>query len=433
MELRNVLAAAGAVILSSAPLHAADVAKKPLAAIDYVRVCDTYGTGYLVMPGTDTCLRIGGYVRGENRIGTSNWGRTTATGIRSGWATAQGWDANTRNGTWTRSRASMALESRTKTDLGQLRTFVEVWFTIDTGTTTPQVLIDSGYVQWGGLTAGRAESYFDFFTSYAYNKVLDYYSYQKINLLAYTADLGNGLSASLSVEDPSTGSRFTNGVTTEAGIYFGSRTGQGVWQTVRQPDVVGVLALKQDWGSGQIAVLSHNVAGPVSDVNSFAAMAGIKIKLPALGQGDEMVVQAATSRGGLDYVESNSYQVLSGTTATTNIGTDFIADGVNASQLHLTRASNLILGLRHNFSKQWQGNIGGAVMIVDGYGNRDFHQYDLGANLVWKPAAGFDVSAGFEYRSVAFSKATIADYSSGATRIRNPQGIAGVLRFQRNL
>jgi hypothetical protein len=32
---------------------------------EYVRVCDAYGSGFYYIPGTDTCLRIGGYVRYE--------------------------------------------------------------------------------------------------------------------------------------------------------------------------------------------------------------------------------------------------------------------------------------------------------------------------------------------------------------------------------
>ncbi len=31
--------------------------------VEYVRVCDAYGTGYFYIPGTETCLQIGGYVR----------------------------------------------------------------------------------------------------------------------------------------------------------------------------------------------------------------------------------------------------------------------------------------------------------------------------------------------------------------------------------
>jgi hypothetical protein len=34
-----------------------------LAPVEYVRVCDVYGAGFFYIPGTDTCLKIGGSVR----------------------------------------------------------------------------------------------------------------------------------------------------------------------------------------------------------------------------------------------------------------------------------------------------------------------------------------------------------------------------------
>ena len=37
----------------------------PGGPVDYVRVCDAFGSGFFYIPGTDTCLKIGGYVRGD--------------------------------------------------------------------------------------------------------------------------------------------------------------------------------------------------------------------------------------------------------------------------------------------------------------------------------------------------------------------------------
>jgi hypothetical protein len=33
--------------------------------VDFVRVCDAFGSGFFYIPGTDTCLRVGGFVRGD--------------------------------------------------------------------------------------------------------------------------------------------------------------------------------------------------------------------------------------------------------------------------------------------------------------------------------------------------------------------------------
>ena len=59
-------AAAGFVALTGA--QAADLPGKAAPA-EYVRICDTYGAGFFFIPGTDTCLRIGGYVRMDAYVG----------------------------------------------------------------------------------------------------------------------------------------------------------------------------------------------------------------------------------------------------------------------------------------------------------------------------------------------------------------------------
>src|SRR3954468_22454819 len=49
--------------------QAADLPAKKAAAVEYVRVCSTYGAGFFYIPGTDTCLRVGGRVRAEYLYG----------------------------------------------------------------------------------------------------------------------------------------------------------------------------------------------------------------------------------------------------------------------------------------------------------------------------------------------------------------------------
>ncbi|HXW69824.1 MAG TPA: porin, partial [Methylocella sp.] len=45
--------------------RAADLPQMQSAPIEYVRICDAFGTGFFYIPGTDTCLRVGGLVLGE--------------------------------------------------------------------------------------------------------------------------------------------------------------------------------------------------------------------------------------------------------------------------------------------------------------------------------------------------------------------------------
>src|SRR5437763_7374851 len=54
--------AAGLVAVASA--QAADLPVKA-KAVEYVKICTLYGEGFFYIPGTDTCLKIGGWVRGD--------------------------------------------------------------------------------------------------------------------------------------------------------------------------------------------------------------------------------------------------------------------------------------------------------------------------------------------------------------------------------
>ena len=38
-------------------------------SVEYVKVCSLYGAGFYYMPGTDLCIKIGGWVRAE-----ATWG-----------------------------------------------------------------------------------------------------------------------------------------------------------------------------------------------------------------------------------------------------------------------------------------------------------------------------------------------------------------------
>lgn len=58
------------------------VADQPgLMQPDNVGACDAYGTGFAKLPGTETCVRVSGQVRFEERISntsrSSSHGRTT--------------------------------------------------------------------------------------------------------------------------------------------------------------------------------------------------------------------------------------------------------------------------------------------------------------------------------------------------------------------
>ena len=54
--------AAGLIAMSGAQAADLPVKAKP---VEYVRICSLYGAGFWYIPGTDTCLKLGGYLRAE--------------------------------------------------------------------------------------------------------------------------------------------------------------------------------------------------------------------------------------------------------------------------------------------------------------------------------------------------------------------------------
>ena len=64
MNIKSLLLGSAAALVAVTGARAADavVIAEP-EPVEYVRVCDTYGTGFYYIPGTEICIKIGGYVR----------------------------------------------------------------------------------------------------------------------------------------------------------------------------------------------------------------------------------------------------------------------------------------------------------------------------------------------------------------------------------
>src|ERR1700744_663822 len=113
--------AAGLAAMSGA--QAADLPVKA-KAVEYVRICSLYGAGFYYIPGTDTCIKLGGYLR-VGVVGNShsvNTGNTsTQAGANNRFTHAFPW----------RSREDLNIDTRTATEYGVVRTFFDATFTWD--------------------------------------------------------------------------------------------------------------------------------------------------------------------------------------------------------------------------------------------------------------------------------------------------------------
>ena len=377
--------AASVGVIALAP--AARAADLPgVAPIEYVRICDAYGAGFFFIPGTDTCLRVGGLVLSEERGfdpqysigGTSFYGNgslpTHAAGVFPGGLAGLGFipsvtqytNARSRDATSFNALGRVELDSRSQSPYGTVRAFLRVdsyfgsggnsatgalqssgfnnTFNNTAGTSSSRytTILNKAFIQFAGLTAGYAQSMFDFYAdAYNYNNLRG--SNATTALVAYTATLPAGFSATLSAEDQA--SRRANIASTIAGNTTVSAAGiptstavtlNGISGTSFQanpggsriPDIVGNLRVDQSWGAAQLSVAAHQVdsslfastaiatpstsvttyAFPAETSNSygFAVQGGLQLNADVISPGDKLWLQAAYEHGAFGYIAGNN-------------------------------------------------------------------------------------------------------------------------------
>src|SRR6266581_6644429 len=105
--------AAGLIAMSGA--QAADLPVKA-KAVEYVRICSLYGAGFFFIPGTDTCIKLGGYLRVDTTFNGGIHGQPA-------WSGDLGQQNRYRDYFASRSRMALTVDTRTATEYGVVRTF----------------------------------------------------------------------------------------------------------------------------------------------------------------------------------------------------------------------------------------------------------------------------------------------------------------------
>src|SRR5271168_3527321 len=100
--------AAGLVAMSGA--QAADLPLKA-KAVEYVKVCSLYGAGFYYIPGTDTCIKLSGYLRVDLVANGGSDASNQSSGVNST-------DNRLRNYYFARSREDLDIDTRTATEYG---------------------------------------------------------------------------------------------------------------------------------------------------------------------------------------------------------------------------------------------------------------------------------------------------------------------------
>jgi hypothetical protein len=282
MKIKSLLLGSAAGLAAMTGAQAADLPVKA-KPVEYVKICSLYGAGFYYIPGTDTCIRIGGHIRSEVSI------NSRGTGIQSWAVGGDGNNGQTRDRDifFVRNRVFVHTDVRTQTSFGTLRAYSVTRFETNTGVGLASgagtTAIDTGIIQWGGFSIGRAAtSYFDNPWAYAFKwgPTAGWSGNPDTAggrfVAAYTHQFGNGISGTLSLED--------NKITNKRPIYNGVNaltiigpaaglnvTGGNTW-----PTIVGQLRIEQAWGGFHLSgeVINQHVAyncGSASGTTTVAA------------------------------------------------------------------------------------------------------------------------------------------------------------------
>jgi hypothetical protein len=421
---------------------------------EYVKVCSLYGAGYYYIPGTDICQKIGGYVRYENTYG---YGQSITAGpftTASGPSTRTAGIADYVN----RVRAYITQETRQQTAYGTLRTYLNVGVNFDSPAAGGSAANAAGgfnanraFIQIAGFTFGRATSYYDFYSAPATSYFAPPSSDSGdpgMTVAAYTAQLGNGLSTSLSFEDPA-GRRQTVANTSLA--FTGGFYPANSQRKVEFPDIVANLRIDQAWGSAQVMGAIHDASAgyygatsatgyPEDTTLGWAVGAGLKVNFPMFGPGDYLQAQVnyangasryvATSLGGSNALSVNGssfgYGVVSDAVYTgglaptgVNLTTSW---GVNAAYEHFWTPSVRTSVYGSYFRTTYNDQANAALCVGQGFGlaagcNNNYGMWTVGSRTQWNVTKDFYVGLDTIYLKL--------NTASAGTSFLAPAGIGG--------
>jgi hypothetical protein len=429
--IKSLLLGSAAGLAAVAGAQAADLPVAKAAAVEYVRVCSAYGAGFFYIPGTETCLRIGGRVRAE-------------------FGAFEAYDRS-QNLTGFRTRGRVNIDSRTATAYGLLRAYIRYELERNTGPFgTSQGGLDQAFVQFGGLTAGRSISFFDnsdlptgHFGTLRFSDAPD------VNLLAYTFSFGNGFSATISIEDGTDRRNTVSTAVFPGSLILANYAGQ------RAPDVVGNVKYSGTWGTAQLSAAVHQIrsdvifatapaaiAGTIPDTEyGFAVTAQGSVNLPMLAPSDAAWLAATYADGALGYITGGS-----GQGALTSFAPNAVLGGVGqivdavvnpfTGDLSTGRGWSIAGGLRHYWTPQLRSNFFGSYArfeysaSAEAVGISDFDEWRLGANVIFQPVAGLDLGVEVIYARLNGRGAVITPVTIASSN--DEDAWEGRLRVQRD-
>ncbi|NOJ42791.1 porin [Bradyrhizobium australiense] len=416
--VKSLILGSAAGLIAVGGAQAADLPVKA-KAVEYVRICSLYGAGFFYIPGTDTCLKLGGYLRVDTTFNGGIYGSPA-------WNGDIGQGNRYRDYFSARSRLALTVDTRTATEYGVVRTFGQAniqFSTLGNNTFNPNsldtrlgnntnlldsagngyVAVDMIFLQFAGFTFGKSASAFASpWNGYPGNNNSnlmggpDYVT--GVNNIQYTAQFGNGVSATIGLDEPTVYNRTSLLNLSVPGGF--NAAGAQAYGGVHAPDIVGNIRVDQAWGLFQIGGLAHlvnasynilgaggvptalsEISGHPDDKWGGAVMAALQIKNLPTGPGDDFKIDATYAKGSTKSVVSTSGTspsfVMFGDTsragAYQSVGFGQTADGVYfpgvTDGIKLVDAWGVRGAFNHNWDPYWSTSLWGSYGSVRYGGN----------------------------------------------------------------
>ena len=333
--VKSLILGSAAGLLAVGGAQAADLPVKA-KPVEYVKICSLYGAGFFYIPGTDSCLKIGGYMWYEAEFGPGVRGSHIPSVNNNG-----GIGTRDNDQFFQRARTNINFDVRQQTEYGVLRAFTNLDFFFNTSNVSSSYnfpLSNNNYgnipafifVQFAGFTLGKATPVTSVPWSVAggYGFTADLFGYSnstgaQIGQLqaVYTADLGNGLTITGGIADATyshaavfdAGNIAAAGTTNAVGGPFGLSAGTSSQYGQYVPDFVGNITLNQAWGGLYVGGLVHDMNatyynngsaatttfanGRPDDAWGWGVEGSIQIKNIPTGTGDQAFVTATYADG----------------------------------------------------------------------------------------------------------------------------------------
>ena len=429
--VKSLILGSAAALVAMSGAQAADLPVKA-KAVEYVRICSLYGAGFFYIPGTDTCIKLGGYVRIDTTFNGGTYGQPA-------WNGDLGQGNRYRDYFASRSRMALTVDTRTATEYGVVRTFGQGDFQFNNlggSTANPAVLGAAGvnsnllstpgggyvavemvFIQFAGFTFGKsASAYATPWHGYPGNNnsylLGGHDTVTGVNNIQYTAQFGNGVSGTIGLDDPTVFNRtpvYNLGAPTFATSIGANGTGTNAYGGTHAPDIVGNIRVDQAWGLFQVSAAAHLVnasyntlgaggaptnaselSGHPDDKWGGSVMVALQVKNLPTGAGDDFKIDASWAKGDTKNVISTSagspsFAMFGGTNVAggyQSVGFGATSDAVyvgpgvlpgssaaGGSGLRLTTAWGVRGAYNHNWDPYWSTSLFGSYSAVRYQGN----------------------------------------------------------------